>query len=243
MAKWKKVIAAGGLVVECVYPMVNGRDGPDTRQGKKQLSTAGQQMMNLKYAFQKMELSLAANFQPGDLFVTLTYDRDHLPWDRKEANQRLGAFFKKLRKARAAKGKELRYLYCTEHKHGDGRWHHHVLLNATGRDYETIRALWRWGGGVGGVDISKLRVNARQSYEALARYLCKEPRDRVGQRLWSGSRNLRKPEREVFRVDDDTPVYVPRGATELASVSRRTRYGCFQYVKYLAKGWDARQRA
>ena len=56
MAKFKKIIVAGPLVVETVYPAPNPRDSQGVRQGKKALSSEAQRRMNLKYAYQKLEL-------------------------------------------------------------------------------------------------------------------------------------------------------------------------------------------
>lgn len=234
MAKFKKIVVAGPLVIETVYPAPNPRDSAGVRAGKKALSSAAQQRMNWKYAWQKLELEIAANFTVGDLWVTFTYDNEHLPGTRKEANGRMQAFWKKLRAARKGRGQELRYIYATEHKHGDGRWHHHLLINSTGDDYALIRELW----GQGNIEFKSLRVDREKNFETLARYLCKEQRDKVGQRLWSGSRNLRKPEKECFRVPNDTPLMPPETAELLDdSGDVRTAYGHFRYIKYLAGGW------
>lgn len=172
MAKYKKIIVAGPLVVETIYPAPNPRDSEGVRSGKKALSSEAQRRMNWKYAYQKLELEIAANFGENDLYITLTYDEKHLPPDRKKANQRMQAFWRRLRTARRAMGKELRYIYVTEHKHGDGRWHHHVLLNATGEDFVQIARIW----GQGLVDFKQIRVDRDRNYETLARYLCKEQR-------------------------------------------------------------------
>lgn len=236
MSKFKRIIVAGPLVVETVYPAPNPRDSVGVRQGKKALSSEAQRRMNLKYAYQKLELEIAANFGVRDLYVTLTYDDDHLPESRREANAKIQAFFRRLRAARKAKGQELRYIYVTEHKHDAGRWHHHVLINATGEDYDLIRQLW----GQGNVEFRQIQINRDKNYETLARYFCKEQRDKVGQRLWSGSRNLRKPERECFRVPNDTPLTPPKHALVLTDTGDvTTAYGHFRYIKYLGAGWDA----
>ena len=134
MSKFKRIIVAGPLVVEAVYPAPHPRDSRAVRQGKKALSSQAQQMMNLKYAYQKLELLIAANFGQKDIFATLTYDDEHLPPTRQEAIKRMNAFWKRLRKERQGKDQDLRYIYVTEHKHGDGRFHHHVIVNATGED-------------------------------------------------------------------------------------------------------------
>lgn len=234
MAKFKKIVVAGPLVIETVYPAPHPRDSQSVRRGKKALSSEAQQRMNMKYAYQKLELEIAANFGVRDLYATLTYDDAHLPASRKAANSRISAFWKKLRAARKLNGDDLRYIYVTEHKHGDGRWHHHVLINATGEDYALIRELW----GKGGVDFKQIRIDRDKNFETLARYLCKELRDKVGQRLWSGSRNLRKPEKDCFRVPNDTPLTPPRNATVLTDTGDvTTAYGHYRYIKYLASGW------
>lgn len=240
MSKFKRVIVAGPLVVEAVYPAPHPRDGRTVRQGKKALSSQAQQMMNLKYAYQKLELLIAANFGERDLYATLTYDNAHLPENRREAKKKVSAFVKRLRKAREAQGQEFRYIYNTEHKHRhknfymDGRWHHHILINATGEDYDLIRRLW----GQGNVEFRSIRVDKEKHFESLARYFCKEPRDKLGECLWSGSRNLRKPERECFRVPDDTPLKMPPESRciRLADTGDvKTSYGHYRYIKYIAR--------
>lgn len=236
MSKYKKIIVAGPLVIECVYPAPNPRDSAGVRTGKREMSSEAQRRMNLKYAYQKLELLIAANFGVRDLYVTLTYDDAHLPRNRAEARKIMQAFWKRMRKARKEKGQELYYIYVTEHKHGEGRWHHHALINATGEDYSLIRQLW----GQGGVEFKQLRIDRDKNFETLAQYLCKEQRDKVGLRLWSGSRNLRKPERECFRVPNDTPLSVPENAplTFEDTGDVTTAYGHYRYIKYLAAGWE-----
>ena len=142
--------------------------------------------------------------------------------------------------ARQALGQELRYIYVTEHKHGDGRWHHHVLINATGDDFDLVRKLWAQGG----VEFKPLRIDKDKNFETLARYMCKEQRDKVGLRLWSGSRNLNKPERECWRVPDDTPLAPPSSSPLVLEDTGDvvTAYGHYRYVKYLAAGWQLTPR-
>lgn len=233
LAKYKRIITAGPLVVEAVYPAPYPRDSAAVRAGKHRLTSEAQKRMNLKYSWQKLELEIAANFGPRDLYCTFTYDNDHLPGSRAEAIKRIKAFWRKLRAARTGRRLELRYLYVTEHKHGDGRWHHHVLINGTGHDYDQIRELW----GQGNVDFVQLRVDKEKNYESLAKYLCKEQRDKLGHRLWSGSRNLKKPEAECFRVPDETDIAAPKKAVVIADAQEQTAYGHYHYLKYLAKGW------
>lgn len=239
MAKFKRIITAGPLVLEAVYPAPNPRDSVGVRAGKKALSSEAQQRMNLKYAYQKLELLMAANFGVRDLYITLTYDDEYLPTSRQEAQRRMQVFFRKLRAERKAKGQDTKYIYVTEHKHGDGRWHHHVILNATGDDFQLISHLW----GQGGVEFKAIRVDRDKNYETLARYLCKEQREKLGLRLWSCSRNLAKPVRECCRVPNNTPLTPPppsRATLLMDTGDIVTAYGHYRYVKYLVNGWGCK---
>lgn len=233
MAYIHRTITAGALIVETIYPAANPRDGEAVRRGKKALSTPARQKMNLRHTWQHLELELAANFGTGDLWVTFTYDDKHLPTSRDAAKEQMAAFFKKLRAKRLKRKAGLHYVYCTEHKHGDGRWHHHAVIDATGADFEEIRALWR----AGQVDIRKLRVDREKDYGSIARYMCKEQRDKIGHRLYSCSRNLRKPERDCRQVVDSVRIKIPRNALILEDTGdTRTAYGHYQYVKYIMPG-------
>lgn len=225
----KRIITAGPLVMEAVYSASSVRDGPRVRQGRRALSSRAKQRMNFIYAWQKLKLLIAANFGPGDIFGTLTYSDERLPPGRREVMRDISAFTKSLRRERT--GKELRYIYVIEHKHDAGRWHVHILINASGDDYDRIRRLW----GRGNVEFRKIRVDREKHYETLARYFCKEQRDRPGLRLWSGSRNLRKPERDSFRVEADTSLRAPpKGkALLLAEETVVTTYGKFRYIEYV----------
>lgn len=235
MAKMLKTIVAGPLVLQTIYPVISVNDTDGVRAGKRNLSSEAQKRMNLKYACQRLELEMAANFRQGDIVATLTYDADHLPRSRREAMRRAQRFWRKLRAKRGISA-DLCYIYVTEHKHGDGRWHHHALINSTGDDYAMILSAW----GYGTVDMHPFCLDRDKNFETLARYFCKEQRDFVGQRLWSCSRNLRKPEPDSQRVPNDTELTVPEGATVLMDTGDvRTAYGHYRFIKYLAKGWAA----
>ena len=235
----KKIIHAGALVIEAVYPRMDRRDSERARAAKRKASTEAQKRMNQIYSWQKLELMLAANFRPGDLVVTLTYDDAHLPESRKASELRLKYFRQQLTVHRVMTGHELVMIWNTEHKHGDGRWHHHTVINATGDDYDLIRRLWIYGSDI---EIKPLRVDKEKNYETLARYMCKEEGERLGQRKWSYTRNARKPEVETFRVEEDTTVQVPKGATEISVFSDSNQYGSARVIKYLAPGWEKRPR-
>ena len=232
--KTKKIISAGPLVLEAIYPRGNAHDGPRTRAGKRKLSSEAQQRLNRKYSYQKLELIIAANFVPGDWIVCLTYDEDHLPKDRAQAVARLKEFRRKLTLRRKAKGRELLMVWNTENVFDQGRWHHHCVINACGEDFALLRELWPWGADI---EIQKLRVDKNHSYEAVARYMTKEARERPNLRSWSYTRSCRQPEVESFPVPDDTPLQPPKGAQIYEDERKQNEFGAWRYVKYLAPNW------
>lgn len=165
----------------------------------------------------------------------LTYDNKHLPEDRKQAVQKLKVFFDKLRKARKARGQPLMYIYVTEGCCPGGRVHHHVVLNSTGEDLEELRKLWRYGDNV---EVRRLTFDQDHTYEDLASYLTKEPREwgcpKVGERTWTPSNNLAKPDPETETVPDYVTLIAPPGAVVLSNEGPvRNGYGEFTWIKYL----------
>ena len=99
MSKTLKQVRAGRLVCAVVYTTAAAGDSPRARTQKQRASTAARDKLNARTSFQKLERTLAANFDNGDLFITLTYDDTHLPEDREAAIRRIRSFLSKLRKA------------------------------------------------------------------------------------------------------------------------------------------------
>ena len=136
MSKILRKIRAGRVVFAVVYTPCTAGDSPKARAQKQKASTAAREKLNARTSFQKLERTLAANFDNGDLFVTLTYDDKHLPDSRDKAVRKIRSFLSKLRKARAERGEDLHYIYVTEGACPGGRLHHHLVLNSTGDDLE-----------------------------------------------------------------------------------------------------------
>lgn len=228
MAKRKKTITAGRLVKTILYTAPEPRDSQQARAEKSRMTTAAQRAMNDKTARGRLEMLMAENFTGRDLFLTLTYRDTDLPTRRGAALKLLRKFLKDLRRHRAARGQELRYIYTTEEKHGAARLHHHLVLNATGRDIEVIRSLWPYGGII---DVEQIDED---DFAALAAYLTKESAEGrpVGAQMWTRSRNLRQPRVETYFVPDDTTLTAPPGCHVLEKKEELTEYGGYCYLKY-----------
>ena len=235
MSKIIRQVRAGRLVCAVAYTSATAGDSPKARAQKQKASSAARERLNARTSFQKLERTLAANFDDGDLYLTLTYDDKHLPEDRDRAVRRVKSFLGKLRVARKARGQPLRYIYVTEGCYPGGRLHHHVVLNGTGDDLEEIRRLWVYGDNV---ELRRLRFDRDYTWEDLASYLTKEPREwghpNVGERTWTPSLGLARPEPETETIPDYVTLTAPPGAEVLQFEGPiRNGYGEYTWIKYL----------
>ncbi len=229
MAKRRKTIYAGRLVYDVIYTIPSPRDDEYVRGEIKKISAEAIAKVNCTTATRKLELLMAANFEPQDLVISLTYSDEHLPPTYKDAQKKLQTFLRHMRNYRKARGQDFKYIYVSEGKHGDHRLHHHIILNATENDLETIRSMWHWGEQV---DLKYIRDHG---YEKWAYYLAKERREAAlnGKRMFVPSRGLIRPEIDYQYVDDATTIEVPIGAIQLSDSADRNEYASYKYIKYI----------
>ena len=137
-----------------------------------------------------------------------------------------------LRAVRKSRGQETKYIYVTEQLSSEGgRLHHHMVLNGTGADLEVLQSLWPYGG------IELENIDDWEGYEALARYLTKEPRElgkpETGSRNWAASIGLKKPTVESEIIKDNMTVVAPPGAIIISNPPPvRNEFGEFTVIKY-----------
>ena len=184
--------------------------------------------LNDAQSWRKLWRMIACNFsrENGDMCITLKF----AVWvDRETAMKEYTRFLRQLRNLRRKrKLPELRYIIVKEVQ--SGRQHAHLILNG-GIGLEELTELW----GLGNVWASVLEDTA--SYKELANYLlrqhkprrgsksqenAKEPRQR-GQRRWTCSQNLQKPEtkkRECRPVTMHTMPRAPKGYRLLPDFTR-----------------------
>lgn len=234
MSKTLKQVRCGRLVCAVVYTQAAASDAPRARQQKMHASCEAREKLNARTSFQKLERVLAANFDNGDLWVTLTYKDEKLPYSRERSLQRLRKFCAALRTARKKRGEDLKYVYVTEGDHPGGRIHHHMVANSTGADLQEIKALWTQGD----VEIERLTFDASNTYEALAVYMTKEPREhghpKVGERMWTPSLGLLRPEPETISVPDYLTLSAPPDAVAIEyQPPTRNGFGEYSWIKYL----------
>lgn len=238
MAKTLRKIYAGSIELSSLTARGDRRDSPQQRAAKRKASSEAQKKMNQIYSYQKLELMLAVNFPTAGsgLVVVLTYDDKHLPETRAEAQRRFKYFLQKLRAARKAAGLPAPVV-CSDPEiltSASGRWHHHIVLDNTGRDYEMLRSCWIYGSEI---EIKPLRVDKEKNHETLAKYMSKEAREcqdevsKPGLHSWSWTRNAKRPEVDTVTVPDDYELQPPEGSTVLIDERRQTEFASWQVLK------------
>lgn len=236
MAKYKRTVRGGRLAATVLYTRPQAGDTKPSRAAKSRATTQARQALNLKQSRQKLEFTIAANFTGQDHHLVLTFDDEHLPENRAGV---IACFRRFVRLLRAYRRKNrlpnVKYIYAIECKHGEGRFHIHVIINAASlfqSDLESYCSLWEYGTQV---DVSLLYDRENTDADVLARYLTKEREDGkpVGAKSWVGSRNLEQPEETHEYVNDTEELHAPVGCIVLERKEDMNEFGSFAYIKYL----------
>ena len=244
MSKSKRLITvtAGRLVYAVCYTQAKSTDSEKVRTAKNRCSSAARQKMNFKTLYINVQLQMCANFDRHDLWVTIGFDDEHLPPNRRESKKAMQKFMDRMRTARKGQGEELKYMYAVHELQDDGsrRLHFHMVINstATRQDFELIRSLWTFGDNIEICELGQSEMYHGDDFLELAQYLVRErnpeaPFTAVGDRGFVGSRNLAKPVRQSEMVDDSLTVCAPPGAYIIDTDSRSNEYGQYAWINYL----------
>lgn len=224
---------AGRVVRQALY---SPRDpNPNRKRRAISIPKEEKQRANLKTSYEKLLMLMCANFSPGDWWVTLTYDDEHLPVSREASRPYWRKFMRRMRKYRKNYNEQLQYVYCTQltTRSGGRRLHHHMVMRfEDDSDEERIRTMWEWGKVVG--------IQRLKSVEEIldkAHYMCREPRELgvfvPGEQMWTASRGLVRPKFEYTTIDNDAvDISVPVGCTELSAPMQLPGYGGYKTIIY-----------
>lgn len=225
----RKIIRAGTLWMAVQYTAIRGGNQTARREARAQISSPARESLNAKLSWQKLMLTLAANFSRSDLVVGLDYRDADLPNRREDADKHLTNFIRALRAHRRAQGQTLIYVRVTEGYHSGGRLHHHLIINATGQDYDIIRQLWSKNANT--VDFEPFGTDGAERW---GKYLTKEPREKgrryVGDRTWRASIHMKKPDITSEFVDRDDELHPPAGAFVIDKTQCENCYGRFCHM-------------
>ena len=226
---------AGPMVKECRYfrPRRAGNDTPFTTVEKNKIIRPVRAAL-ARSTRDRLELRLAL-FGFEGRFYTLTFDENHLPRDFNGVRRALRAFLARLKRA---KGSASDYAYCVEGKHGDHRFHIHIVLRDSDFPPDDTAALWT----AGFTHSEPLLVfngsRCSGGYRRIASYMCKERAGGViplGRHPWSVSRSLSRalPPPQRWKSEDFS-IFIPDSAVWAEKSNLiQNEWGCFQSASYI----------
>lgn len=221
---------AGPLVKEsrALRPRLSREDDPYVRRQKNKVLRPCIDSSVCRTPVDRLELRLAL-FDFDGVHYTLTFDDDHLPGSFKECRVVWRRFRERLRRWR---GRSFDYVYCIEGRHGDHRYHVHLIVRYGDFAPIYMRELWT----AGYVAERPLLAGPYDSYRRTARYLCKERTDGVvipiDARTWVASRSLRLPPPERWR-DTSGRIDIPAHPRAYGRDRIDNEYGHYHYAWWI----------
>ncbi|MGN2369285.1 rolling circle replication-associated protein [Clostridium cagae] len=189
----RQTIISGEVVESEMYPVWKcHNDVPRKRTGNE--SREAQKKLNKKNSRKNVVRLINANFNNGDLYITLTYKNGYLP-DEKRARKDMRNYLARIKRWRKRNGitEPLKYIYSIGFENNPNskkvRIHHHLIINSMDRNI--IEELW----GLGRASASKLQADDFK-FEGVGRYIANQGPERIAY-----SKNLKKP---IIRKDRTT---------------------------------------
>lgn len=225
---------AGPLVKECrsVRPRLSPEDTPYDRTEKNKILRPPGDSSVCRSRVDRLELRLALFGSEGRVY-TLTFDDAHLP-DRFDDVRAVWKRFRyRLQKIRPC----FDYAYLIEGRHGDHRYHLHLVLRDSDFDPVQIRAAWIYGEVQ---NVESLLKHPRDTYRRTARYWNKEQTDGVvipmSKRQWVVSMSLSRqlPQTEYFRSDSGW-IPIPSECAISGTYSTSNEFGQYRYAWYIKR--------
>lgn len=188
----EKLTYCGDYIRGEVYPTFRGAG---KRRGKFRSTSEVQKRLNDRAAEFRLSDLIHANFTRRDIELDLTYADGNLPESDEVFRKDVWNYVTRVKRIYRKAGVELRYIVGKGWS-GKGRPHVHMILTG-GVSFFTLRECW----GLGRVNWRHLEFDERGVVD-LARYIAGQKKAgkagsgherKVGERRWSGSRNLVRP--------------------------------------------------
>lgn len=193
-----KEISAGEQFEIEMYPQFTSMEDVPP-EGKKERAyweqRRAQRELNRKNSCKYVERLINQNFTDGDVWITLTYDDEHLPpdGDIEAAEKDVKNWISRINYRRKKIGlPPAKYIYITEYDpYAKIRWHHHVIMDGA-MDMDILESLWKKGHR----NESRRLKRDENGLSGMAHYITKIERE--SQRLkyekrWHSSKGLIKP--------------------------------------------------
>lgn len=223
---------AGPLVKECrsIRPRLSANDSPWERTEKNRILRPPRDSSVCRTRVDRLELRLALFGNEGSCY-TLTFDREHEPETFRDTRLAWRRFLYRLQKWRQ---RPFDYVYLIEGKHGDHRYHIHLVLRDS--DFTPAEVRWLWKNG--GVDDEPLLRHPRDSYRRTAKYFNKESTDGItipiSARTWVCSLSLGRKLPPVERWwDSSGEISIPKAVRSHGVYNTANEFGQYRYAWYI----------
>ena len=146
---------------------------------------------NSKRAVRYLEALVHSNFGEDDYLLSLTYKKENLPKDEKEAKKMFSRFMDRVNYRQKKMGLPNAKWVSVIERTKKGDFHHHVIIKC-GLDRDTLEKLWRNGR----ANTKRLQPDRKEGLGAVVKYIAKEFIDDdkpKNKRSWDCSKNLIKP--------------------------------------------------
>ena len=231
----KKRTFAGVVCEQEVYTISPGGTRTSASEPRLRFNNEAERAAHREHISRKRHAQIInANFRPGDLYVTLTFDRKNECHSFQECWSLLKRYIRRLQ--RKYPNGLLAY-YCGR---GENTNRYHVHLLAAGIPEGAIISKWGYGE-VKAVD--KLwahcinnGIDCGADYTKLANYLFDHWEPEQGRHRYHHTRNLEMPQEEDYTVctrnySESNPPKAPKGYKLVETHSTKYGYLYFKYVK------------
>ena len=191
-----KEIKAGEQFEIEIYPQFKSVDEVPEAGRKKRDNSKAQKSLNEKNARKYIERKINENFGDADIWMTLTYDSEHLPQDgdMDAADHEVVKFIKRVNYQRKKKGlPKAKYVFVTEYNaDADIRWHHHIVMDGA-LDMDTVEKCWKNGRRN---EVRRLQKD-ENGLSGMANYIVKQKNRLKSEKRWHCSQGLKEPDVKI----------------------------------------------
>ena len=142
----KEIRSGDQLEVEIYPEFTKGQKDQIPDEGKRKRQRQAQKNLNDKNARKYVERLINENFSDRDIWMTLTYDDEHLPpdGDVDAAIKNVQKYIRRINYQRKKRGlPNAKYVYVTAYNpDAEIRWHHHIVMDGA-LDMETVESCWK----------------------------------------------------------------------------------------------------
>lgn len=176
------------LIESIIYPSFHTKEDMPVTKKKKAGTSPAQRNLNDKNARRYFIRLVNTNFVPGDLFVTLGWDDEHMPESEEDAKKDIRNYVDRINRLRAKLGLgKMKYIYILAFD-GYARPHFHILMSGEGMDRDEVENKW---GKCSRPNSKRLKPDEDFLLTGIATYITQNPHKK---KRWVPSKNLKKPD-------------------------------------------------